>query len=515
MATVYVSQTATHGYAVGSDANSGATKELAKLTISAAITAAAANDTVIVNDGTYVSATYHDIAKGLTLAAETDYGVTLKCAAGQSQVIRVGADGAEITLGKLIIDAENNAAASCVGLNGTTARTVTLSGTRLQNAGTARFAIESISSGMVIALNVNGVDVSCSSTAGGVYALLGAGAHVAINGLNCDNTAGSGAASNTRCPVYINATAAATACIKGVSGTWKTSSGAISASFIRTSGVRAIIEQNRGMVLSGGDTNGAIVRCENTSGVQSDSICIRNNRGENNTSGGFLILVGADGASANDNKTNYATIYGNEVSSNGAATLMHGIFIGNSKGGLISGNVIRNAAIPTISKLCSEAVYIVDNDIISPYTGTSGCCRSKGCTNTQIVGNRVVLSSGNTNPAIVINRDPTIPTLSLTCSAIGNVLYSPVSVPLAASVGGASDASTAAFLGNTYRCQAYSAGAFVYQASTYNTLALWAAANETTAKDQEPTAADPQFWKQSYFPARRRALAMAAPWLLS
>jgi hypothetical protein len=153
MPTKYVSKTATNGYAIGSDANDGSTKALAKLTLEAAITAAAAGDIIVINDGTYTAATYYDVAKALTINAETDYGVTLKCTGAVAQVIRVGVAGMEIKLGKLIIDAESNASASCVGINGTTARTVTLDGTRLTNPGGTHYGVKSLSSGQVLALN--------------------------------------------------------------------------------------------------------------------------------------------------------------------------------------------------------------------------------------------------------------------------------------------------------------------------------------------------------------------------
>lgn len=515
MATKYVSQTATNGYSIGSDANDGSTKALAKLTLESAITAAAASDTIVINDGIYTAATYFDVAKALTINPEISYGVTLKCTGAVAQVIRVGAAGVEIKLGKLIIDAENNATASCVGLYGTTARTITLDGTRLKNPGTGRFGVESIPSGQVITLNIIEVDFYCVSTAGAIYALLGAAAHVDINGLVVDNSAGPGVSANTRCPVYLNTSAAATHRIRGVSGTWKTASGSISASFIRTSGTRGIIERNKGMNLTGGDTNGCLIRCENTSTIQSDSLVIRKNQGVNATTGGFLILVGADGASANDNKTNYAMIFGNEVAGTDAATLMHGIMIGNSKGGVICGNKIYNAGIPVIAKLCSEAVYQIDNDIVFPHTGTSGCLRAKGCTNTQMAGNRIILASGSTNAMAVIDRDPTIPTLSLTCSVLANTFYSPVNVPLAAAVGGAADASTATFLLNNYNALSYTAGAFVYQAATYNTVALWGAANEKTYISAVPTSSDLDFWQTSYELLYTQAKAVIAPWLLS
>lgn len=511
MTTRYVSQSSNNGYAAGNDSNTGLSKSEAKLTLASAISASSNGDIVVINDGVYTAATYHDVAIGLELIAENDHAVTLKCAAGQAQVIRVGAAGQTITIGKLVIDAENNSAASCIGINGTTARAVTLSGTALRNPGASRFGVESINSSQVLTLRVEGVDFSCATTAGAVYCLLGSGASVAIDGLTVDNSAGSGVASYARAPVYVNATALAVVHIRRVSGSWKTSSGTISASFIRTSGCRGIIENNRGMVLSGGDTNGCLIRVANDSGVQADSVLIRKNSGSNNTNGGYLILVGADGAGANDNKTNYCVVAENDVSGSDAATVMHGIMIGNSKGGVVCGNVVRNAAISYLCKLCSEAVYFLNNDAVMPYSSTSGVYRAKGATNMQIAGNRAICASGKINPFFVVDRDPTIPTLSTGVSAIGNTLYSSAQMSKAITVGGAGDSSAATFVLNNYSAS-YAAGAFIYQASSYDTPGAWSAAVEPTLRQVNLTDSDSGFWRTSYQPFVDSVLISAVPW---
>lgn len=513
MTTRYVSQTATNGYVVGNDSNTGLSKALAKLTITSAISASSNGDVIIINDGSYTAATFFDVTAGLSLQAETDHAVTLKCAAGQAQVIRVGSDGQTITIGKLVIDAESNAAASCIGVNGTTARALVLSGTLLRNPGTGRFGVESINSSQVLTLTVENVDFECSTTAGAVYCLLGAAAYVSINGLTVDNSAGPGVSNTLRAPVYINATASAVAHIRRVSGTWKTQSAAVSASFIRMSGARGVIEYNRGMILSGGDTSGCLIRVANDSGVQADSVMIRHNQGVNQTTGGFLILVGADGAGANDNKTNYCSIFGNDVAGTDAATLMHGICVSNSKGGCCFSNTVRNAGIPFLAKLCSEAVYFADNDVVLPYTSTSGSYRSKGSVNLQVAGNRVICGSGKINPFSVIDRDPTIPTLSTNASVVGNSFYSSAQMTKAIVLGGSGDASTATFVLNNYSAT-YAAGAFVNLTTSYDTTAGWSAAKEITLRSGIPTSADPKFWHTSYAPIVNGAISASAPWML-
>lgn len=514
MPTVYVSQSATNGYAIGSDANNysqAQNKSSPKLTLASALSAAVAGDTIKINDGTYTAATFHDITSGVSISPENAYAVTLKCAAGQAQVVRVGAAGETITIGAVIVDAESNSAASCIGINGTTARGVVLDGTRLINAGNARFAVESINSSQVLTFTAHDVVVTNASTAGGIYLLLGAAAAVSINGAQLDNSAGVGIASALRSAVYLNATAAATILIRRVSGTWKTGSGGVSGSFIRASGCRGIIEDNRGMRLTGGDTSGALIRVDNASGVQTDGILIRRNHGSQETTGGFLILVGADGASANDNKTNRCVISENDVSGSDAASLMHGIMIGNSLGGLISGNIVRKAAIPLLVKLCAEAVYVHNNDIIAPITSTSGCCRAKGSVNAIFSANRVQMASGYINPAVVVDRDPTLPTLSTGAIAVGNVAYSPVNVAKMVTVGGAADSSTAEFFYNDYSALSYTAAAFGYQASTYDSVSGWVASRESTARADSPAVADKRFFWTAYHGLALQACACLAP----
>lgn len=104
-ATYYVSQVATNGYVIGSDSNNGLTKGTAKLTISSAITASSAGDTIYLNDGTYDYTTgVLSISKGISLQSETDYGAIITNNGGLAYVVGLTAGiTGTVTLGKIVI----------------------------------------------------------------------------------------------------------------------------------------------------------------------------------------------------------------------------------------------------------------------------------------------------------------------------------------------------------------------------------------------------------------------------
>lgn len=513
MAIKYVSQTATNGYAVGIDSNDGSTKALAKLTLEAAITVASANDTIIVNDGVYTSATYFNITKNLTINPENPGAVTLKRTGVQTEVVYMRVSGCALTLGALIIDAEGNANTNCVGTDVSGNRSLTLNGTILRNPGTAKAGFATYGIASSLNLTVNSSSFSSLLSSSGMYIQLHAGA-IKINGFYAYNADGVGAASALLCPVYLDArTAGVVMSIKGVSGTWKTQSGASTVSFIKALGMRGIISECRGMEINGLAAAAALIRCDNSNGIQANTIVIRRNQGVQKCAGGYLIFVGAESVDANVNKTNYPMIYNNDVTGTDAASSLHGIMIGASTGGAIFGNVIRNAAIPIVSKLSSN-IMIMDNDIIDPTSSQSGCIRSKGTSELHVAGNRIRMSAGHINP-IAVDQDPTGPTLSTGATFIGNVLYSPVEMTTAAVVGTGSDASSATFLLNDYIAPTFGASAFRYGGTTYATPALWGAAREATYfNSTDATTSDGKFWKDSYEPMKDAALAATYPHLL-
>lgn len=511
MATKYVSQTATNGYQIGNDANDGSTKALAKLTIESAMAAASSGDTIVLNDGVYVAATFFNVAKGLTIDSENPYGATLKRNGAQTRVVNINFVGS-VTLGQVVIDAEENASTAALtssAAGGTT--TLTLNKTKLKDPG-AGAAAASFSS-TALNLKVKDVILDGACYRGGINATLLQSGHIDIDGLTVDNSATAGANGSTASAVLLIATTAGpTMHVRRCSGVWKSAGN--SHGFIITRGMRGIIERNRGMRVIGTDISAGIIKCENT-GVQADNIVVRYNQGVNECPGQYLILIGTDGAGANDNKTNYPHVYRNDVSGSSAASLMHGIMFGNVKGGVCFTNRVRKAAIPLLSKLQTERAYYDDNDIDESPTGTSGCLRAKGSVNIDFVGNRVRLSAGNMNIGAVVNQDPTVPTFCSGVSIIGNNFYSPVQIDAAAVVGGSGDTSDGAFMLNNWMAPSYGAQSWQLGTTYYSNLAAWIAAKEATAVAVDPSTRDHRFWHVAYEPLKIAALSAVAPHLLS
>lgn len=506
MSTKYVSNAATNGYVVGNDSNNGSTKALAYLTLDAALAGAVANDVFVLNAGTYTAATYYNITVSVTINAESGCVVTLKRTGAVTRVINVFST-APVTLGAIVLDAEGTASCSNLTISAmATAPLITLNGTSLVNAGSGA---QSVLLPGKIKLECKGVSISHSSNAGGVIAYGITSGYVNIDGLTIDNSSGSGSAI-----AAVNIDAGGTgvkARIKGVNGTWK-SSGTNNA-VIRTSGMTALIENNTGLQITGSDGGAALIKCLNTA-YQADSCVIRYNQGVNYCTGGYLVLVGSDAASANDNKTNYPAIYKNDFAGTDAATLIHGIILGNMKGGAVFGNRIRKAGIPLISKLQTEAAYFVDNDIDQPVSGSSGCIRVKGSVNTQISGNRIRMSASYLNAFVSITKDPTVPTYSAGVSAMANTFYSSAAVTAAAGVGDATDTSTATLIFNNYVAPSFGGSAFVDHALTYGTVTAWQAVESTAMGAADVTTTDSAFWSASYRPMVQSALSATYPHLL-
>lgn len=509
MATKYVSQTATNGYSLGSDANDGSTKLLAKLTLEAAMSVASTGDTIILNDGTYTATTFFNVTKGLTINPETPYGAVLKRNGAQTRVMNTNFVGG-ITLGKLALDAEDNASTSALSASASGGlTTLTLNGTKLKNTGAGAAA----ASFSCTALNLNVVDMILEGACprGGIYATLLQSGHIDIDGLTVDNSA-TGATGSSTAPVVLIATVAgATMRVRRCTGIWK-SIGSNQA-WIMTRGVRGIIENNRGMRLIGTDASASVIACQNT-GVLADNIVVRHNQGVNECPGAYLLMIGSDGASANDNKTNYPHVYKNDMAGTDAAPLMHGLMFGNIKGGVCFGNRVRKSAIPLLSKLQTERSYFDDNDVDESPTGTSGCLRAKGSVNTDFVGNRVRLGTGNMNIGMLVNQDPTIPTFSSGVSVIGNHFYSPIQIDFAGVIGGTGDTSDATCMMNNWCAPSFGAQGWLIGTTYYGSLATWLAAKEPTAKNIEPTVLSADFWKVSYQPLKVAALSAVAPHLL-
>lgn len=120
MATIYVSQTAANGYVVGNDSNNGTAKATPKLTVEGAIAAASSGDTIQINDGVYVHATFFDTgAKSLTFLPEVADRVELRATSGTQVLLMQTQAGGSVVVGAIRINAKG-VIARCVTISGLT-----------------------------------------------------------------------------------------------------------------------------------------------------------------------------------------------------------------------------------------------------------------------------------------------------------------------------------------------------------------------------------------------------------
>lgn len=131
-ANVYLSNSATNGYALGSDANAPCNSPSTPcLTLAGAQTAATALDTIICNDGVYSMANGITLTKALTINSRAPGLCRFTTSAAPQNVIQFSAN---LTLGAVTVDGVNSTAAnlkpSASGL------TLILNGTRVINCPT-------------------------------------------------------------------------------------------------------------------------------------------------------------------------------------------------------------------------------------------------------------------------------------------------------------------------------------------------------------------------------------------
>ena len=135
MAILYVSNSATNGFAVGDDANSG-TDPVSDcvLTITRGLAVAGAGDTIYINDGTYSETSYIAPADAnLTITPYSEHGVTVKAASGATRVMHIAAAATGITVGAIALDAQATQDYAITLDSGAAVDAVTLSGTKLLN----------------------------------------------------------------------------------------------------------------------------------------------------------------------------------------------------------------------------------------------------------------------------------------------------------------------------------------------------------------------------------------------
>lgn len=453
----YVSSEATNGFVVGNDSNSGLSKAAAKLTLNGAFTAAAAGDTIIINDSaTPYNGTLSNLTKSITILPWTARGVTIQT--NGAYTLRISAPN--ITIGAVIIDTN----------------------------GVGSSAIRSLS-GDVNGLRLIGTKMKCH----GGYSLNHIGTCQLLGGVEVESTGASKAEvylpTASAGTVYIGPGAVIDAhvtCSPTVSGVHFVVSGARVRSAPAVAGTSLWGIQSLGgctsILIEDSDVGvdkslqgiGILVRPSTT--IPLTSCIIRRNKVSNgvaaaNQISGYGIGIGAETATT-------GVISGVEVYENDISHGNHGLFMGYGVTGWTRGNVVRDTIIAVLTKGATDVVHSCNVVVGGPLTG--GALRSKESTRAKFYNNLVVWSAASVAGGTFQQSDFN----SVDSEFRNNVLFAPgMAVPKAVLI---TDGTTATFANNDYFAGSFSAGAFAYGAATYNTVTAWAAAREATALSVDP-----------------------------
>jgi hypothetical protein len=481
MAIIYVSKSATNGYAVGNDSNTYAqshSKATPKLTVIGAEDVAVDGDEIIINDGTYAEVSPLSVnIPNLTIIPENDYMVTLQSASGTSQTFTQQAAGTGLTIGRIIIDSQNVQNYTLLTQVGATVNDLTLDGTYLVNFNIAGTNLKRIKNFTM--KNNWKVDSTALTTAPNA---------IFITESYAGNTSISNGIVNLISPggtsYCVNAVAVEAGCniaIHDVVMNYGATIGTASIYGIKTSGYNEDIHDNtcNQLSLQTSGTHEGIYSAP--SAIETYKTWVYNNKiyGANTnpaTNGsGHCVSVGEDGESG----VNANTKKGIWVHGNKCYNTNHMVFVGWQTGAIVQGNYCNNGVIGVIGKHTTNCQFT--GNILEDITA-SGALRAKG-SNGDIFANNTVILKKATGIAMLA----TISNATVTSNAVfkNNNIY--IDGVLAKFVEVSNDGSSATFANNNYYSTiGISATAFVYNATTYATFAEWLAAVETTALNVNP-----------------------------
>lgn len=498
--TYYVSQSTANGYASGNDANNGTAKATPYLTVGKANSVVANGDTIILNDGTYLTtdgaqgATQLNITKGVTINPETTLGATIQGTSTTSPIQVAVTTSTTVTLGAIVIDAQGTASRGIVYTDGgTVTPALVFNGTKIINWTTYGIRVASTRA-HTLTINNGILESSLISGAGGrgVDENTDSVKTVTINGLSCNLASVAGAAKTLAAVEIHPATngAASTCTISGVTGTM-TGNGTDDFLGVIVKNIPNAIVQNCNFTCSGNASANVGIQIGTSGGYQSDGAIIRSNTVTINAAACFGLQIGNALTGAEDNKCNNGAIYGNTVLGiyNGQIATPHGICIGPETNCVVYRNTVRNFYVGIIAtKMTGGAVY--DNILLEPY---GRILYAKGSNGTKFYNNTVVFTNGFAGIPFYATNSELDQSVSTNIVYANNLAYSPLAnqvfcdvLPL--NVGWAE--STATFSNNVY----YTSGAaaatpWSYQTNTYATLPLWIASGH----DTNSLAGDPRF----------------------
>ena len=476
-ATVYVSKSTANGYAVGDDANTYAqaqNKATPWLTVSKAVSTASVNgDTIVINDGTYAEAA--PISPGrtpLTVNSETDYGAIIQSASGTSYTWIVPTAGHTITLGKIVIDANN--AQSTGFTTGGNNMTVTLNATKVINYK---------SSGVTVAGNTTltstGAVLQAAYTAGtskGFTISTVANATVSISGGSITHTMSSGTSQNQAISLVPSA-GELTATVSGVTITFNLSGTNGSEVFgIRSAGTKYQNLNNNIIDINGLKTtvNGYGITVSGTAALPVTTATVYQNSidlGDTNTTGAYStgIRIGEITSGANDNTISGANVYENTVNDAG-----FGIGVGWSTVVSVYKNRVSDSWNGILSTGgTSTKVY---NNLITIGGGANDKVglKQQAATNEEWYNNTVDMGPNGGNSWGILCQDSGA--VHTTGALIkNNIIFKSTDTGGSMYYAVIAADNTATLANNLYFGSDF-ANPFSYQGTAYATLALWQAA---------------------------------------
>jgi Ca2+-binding RTX toxin-like protein len=492
MSTFYVSAEAANGISAGSDVTGDGSRERPWATVEKANAAAANGDTVYLNDGTYTPAKALVLTNSVTWLGVTDYGATIQAAPGQSRVLGISEDqGGTVTIGKIVLDGANTAAALITVNDQPSTYTLHLDGPRLVNP--TSYGIQGVSTGTKANIDLDNVQFSATSALSMVNIPSLKDGDVTITGGSVDIAkvwrSGFGGIAT------VDADAAgSTVSISGVeanlhaTGTDATSTGGIYYG-IRLTDVQAPLIENNKITQTGTsvDQTGytVYVTYDKTapSPIDISGGIIRFNELHNELDGsaGKIILVGhdSDPGIAVRNLANDFQIYGNSGfgDEEAEAAKLHGILVGWQDGAKVFDNALDYTSLAYVLKGMSGETLVFDN---TDTRTTSKSLYQKGGDGVQFLYNTSYMEAAFNPDAINIGDSGGGLYAATGAVVVGNtVVYTGAPDSFLTIWDGSSAATIAG--NNYYSVKENSSSAWIYQGTSYKSFEAWQAAHESTA----------------------------------
>lgn len=493
--TVYVSNSTSNGYTTGNNSNTyvqAQSKFSPKLTITGALAVVVSGDTIVINNGTYVEASFlNPSVSNLTINSESDYGVTVQVSGTPTHIFVPGAAG--LTIGKLILDGQN--IAQDIIYPNAIFSGLTINGTHILNFTT--YGVYDV--GKMTNLTMAGgwlIETTTSTNyARGIYLTLGNSTNSITNGtINITASSYGVYGINVTSTVSNNNTT-----IDNVSINLTQTNPANGFSGIFVSGSTSTTISNNNLTISGGSSNDGISVSSST--IQNTHADIHNNiilTTGGTSPGGHGIVIGNDGVTAN------AGIVGPSVYGNTVTGFNHGMgFFAGVSNGIMSRNIVNkgtNSGGGTIGFILKQSNNnLIASNIVNGGPMTGGSLRAKADTDGSFINNTVIVDTASAVP-IYATIDPTNSKSTTNEIFSNNIIYINNGI---SSNGAIVDSSNTATFSNNDYFGSFSSYPFSYLGVTYTSLSLWKAGVESSAVNF-----DPSFVSSSDFSLQPTSLAI-------